>query len=310
MLTPEQRELRKKYLGSSDISAVLGLNPYRSAADVYLEKTGQLAAADESDACAAGSLLEGTLVDWAAKEAGLSWTSKDLMVKDQTGMLCANCDAVGGLPNDANVISRADTIIEAKHSGLSEQWGEPGTGEVPPMVAAQIAHQFAVAGPDYRLCLVPAALIVGRRLEFRLYRVERDDAVAEEVARLGREFMLNHVRANVRPTDYRPSMDVLKRIIRVPGKIVTLDDAGPVEEWLAAKAALSEADSRAKLAHAAVVASLDDAEGAQLPDGRRLTYFEQSRKGFVVAPTTYKTLRLVTPKNYNLPPATGQKAIQ
>lgn len=37
----EWHEARKKYIGSSDIAAIMGKNPYRSAYQVWLEKTGR-----------------------------------------------------------------------------------------------------------------------------------------------------------------------------------------------------------------------------------------------------------------------------
>lgn len=39
MITESERELRTRYIGSSDAAAVCGLNPYRSAYDCWLEKT-------------------------------------------------------------------------------------------------------------------------------------------------------------------------------------------------------------------------------------------------------------------------------
>jgi len=39
-LTTEQREIRRRYLGSSDIAAIFGMSPWKSAYDVWLEKTG------------------------------------------------------------------------------------------------------------------------------------------------------------------------------------------------------------------------------------------------------------------------------
>ena len=35
MLTPEQRQLRQKYLGSSDAAAVLGLDEYRNPVEFF-----------------------------------------------------------------------------------------------------------------------------------------------------------------------------------------------------------------------------------------------------------------------------------
>ena len=41
-ITDEQRERRKTRLGSTDIAAILGVDHFRTAYDVYLEKTDKL----------------------------------------------------------------------------------------------------------------------------------------------------------------------------------------------------------------------------------------------------------------------------
>lgn len=45
----EWLEKRKNYIGGSDASAVLGLNPWKSNVDLWLEKTGQVIPEDISD---------------------------------------------------------------------------------------------------------------------------------------------------------------------------------------------------------------------------------------------------------------------
>ena len=41
MLTQQQRTDRMSGLGGSDIAAILGVSPYKTAVDVWLEKTGR-----------------------------------------------------------------------------------------------------------------------------------------------------------------------------------------------------------------------------------------------------------------------------
>lgn len=45
----EWLEHRKKYIGGSDASAILGLNPWKNNVDLWLEKTGQIIPEDISD---------------------------------------------------------------------------------------------------------------------------------------------------------------------------------------------------------------------------------------------------------------------
>ena len=46
MLTPEQIEQRKNSIGASEVSSILGLNPWKSALQLWLEKTGAVEPGD------------------------------------------------------------------------------------------------------------------------------------------------------------------------------------------------------------------------------------------------------------------------
>src|SRR4051794_14513844 len=47
-LTPEQHAQRRHTLGASEIATAAGLNKYRSAIDLWMEKTGMLERIDEA----------------------------------------------------------------------------------------------------------------------------------------------------------------------------------------------------------------------------------------------------------------------
>jgi predicted phage-related endonuclease len=49
---------RKNYLGGTDLAAICGLNPYRTALDVYLDKTSEDIAYETNSAMHWGTLLE------------------------------------------------------------------------------------------------------------------------------------------------------------------------------------------------------------------------------------------------------------
>lgn len=64
-------EARKKGLGGSEIASILGLNPYSSALDVFLDKTGQTPPIEDNKYMKAGRKLEPIIVDYFAEETGL-----------------------------------------------------------------------------------------------------------------------------------------------------------------------------------------------------------------------------------------------
>lgn len=280
MITTEQRQLRRKYIGSSDAAAVLGVDPYKSAADVWIEKTGRANDFEGNEHTDRGTLLEPALLEWAGQQLGKHFV-RDVMQVHPSQLLAANFDGIS---------STDKFIVEAKTSTNEEGWGVEGTDEIPDRVLVQVHHQFAVAGPEYRLAYVPVLIPTFKCFDFRMYRVDRNEQLAEMIERAGVEFMEKYVNADAAPSDYRPSLEVLKRVRREPNKIIDVPDA-LVDHWIAAKAAAREAVAEVEQAQSALLAAMLDAEQGNYSRGR-LTYFEQSRKEHVVKASKCRVLRL------------------
>ncbi|HLL90362.1 MAG TPA: YqaJ viral recombinase family protein [Tepidisphaeraceae bacterium] len=291
-ITAEQREQRRKYIGSSDAAAILGLDPFKVASDVWLEKTGQLVPDDAgNEHTQRGTFLEPALLGWAEAQLGVR-LRRDLMVRPADGSpLVANLDGFVDGPTDG---SGNAAIVEAKTTVNADEWGQPGTDEVPHRVLVQVHHQFAVVGPACRRAHVVMLAPGYRSFDFRLYHVDRNDQVAAAVAKAGVEFMERYVRTRTRPDDYRPSIDVLKRVRREPGKVITLPDA-LVADWQGKCVAKKAAEDAEKAARALVLAALGDAEAGTCGTGR-LTYMETKRSGYAVEPVTFRQLRFTAAK--------------
>ncbi|GIV50738.1 MAG: hypothetical protein KatS3mg038_1259 [Candidatus Kapaibacterium sp.] len=60
---------RRSFLGASDAPAVLGLSPWRTAWEVWAEKTGRIDSWTGNAATSAGQLLEPAVLAWAARGA-------------------------------------------------------------------------------------------------------------------------------------------------------------------------------------------------------------------------------------------------
>jgi putative phage-type endonuclease len=285
VITAAQREARRKYAGSSDAAAICGLDPYRSAADVWLAKTGRADDFAGNEHTDRGNLLEPVVLTWARERIGRDF-ARDVMDVGACGLLAANFDgrSGGSVPEPF--------VVEAKTTVTDDEWGDEGTDQVPDRVVCQVHHQMTVAGPEFRVAFVPVLIPGFKAFDFRLYRVDRDDELADALAARCRAFMTDHVRADVRPADFKPSLDVLKRVRREPDKLLDgMLSADLVDAWEQAKLTLKQAKEEEEKVKAALIAALDVAEGALCPQGL-ITYLQTSRKGYVVEPTTYRTLRL------------------
>jgi predicted phage-related endonuclease len=90
-ITNEIRERRRRFLGSSDISAIIGVNQYRNAGDLWLDKTGRLTDDKGSTASRSGQHLEEAALRMFEEERGVK-LARDIWLDDGE-FFCANLDA-------------------------------------------------------------------------------------------------------------------------------------------------------------------------------------------------------------------------
>lgn len=260
-IADRQKEMRQKHIGASESAAVLGLNPYASAYDLWMVKTGRVKGFEGNEACELGNMIEDGLLDWAAGEIG------EKIVKNQYrvhagGILSATHDALSR--DDASVGYEAKTAGLLNPWSAKDVWGDAGTDEIPDQYLCQCQHQMLVS--NLQVVVVPA-LIGGRGRV--LYRVARNEvfcnAILEECERFWRE----NVQRDMPPTDCVPKLESIKRIIRQPDKIVPVDSA-VVKEWLEAKDIEKQAKKLREEREAAMLALIGDAEAAECELGRLL----------------------------------------
>lgn len=284
MITEQQRLERRNHLGSSDVAALFGIDPYKTAFDVWLDKTGRADDFEGNENCDRGNDLEPVILNWAERELAAPLI-RNVYCHDKAGtFLAANLDAD---------CPQLDAIVEAKSSVNLDEWGEPYTDEIPERTIIQTHVGMFCAGR--KMAYVPLLAPVFGRFDWRMYQVEFKPALSEAIEREAESFWKNHVMADTPPEGVIGSIEVLKRIRREPNKIA--DISGElVDRWIAAKAAAAQAKDDADAAQAEVLTAMMDAEGARTEDGRDMTYLETARKGYVVALCNYRTLRLLKNK--------------
>lgn len=277
MLTNEQRELRKKLIGASDIPAILGLSPWRSAADVWLEKTGRMEEQKPTEAMEVGTRLEPIILDWAQDQIGVP-VVRDTQFVHPNGVMVASLDG----------LVTPDQHVEAKYTTQVQEWGDEGTDDIPDYYLAQVAAQFACV-PASRLCWVPV-LMPAFGFKFKMFKVQRDEALIAAVTAAAVEFHKKHIAADVAPDDFRPSIDVAKHIKRTEGKTIVIPEL-PVTLFKAAQLNKKKANEEFERAQADLLACIGDADTGDYGRGV-VTYKLTKRAGYTVQPTEYRTLRV------------------
>lgn len=270
MLTKAELQQRRGHIGGSDVAAILGISPWKSAYDCWAEKTGKLEArSGDSDAADAGTRFEAAVLDKAEETLGPLTRKVYVEAKGLGFPLAVNLDAM---------LTKGGEPVEAKTSGLfgplSSDWGEPGTEEIPEYYIVQCQAELVAA--EKALCYVPAFLGGKGFVTDPPYLINRNaDLIQVMLDQLG-QFWNKYVKTDTRPDNSSPSIEVAKRIRRVP-KSSVLVDPEKVRLWAEARAARLAAKKTEEFAYAAVLGELGTAEGGLGGASGSVTYYEQSK---------------------------------
>lgn len=287
MITEEQRLQRKNHIGSSDVGAILGIDPYRSASDVYLEKTQNILKQDEdSDAIDIGNSLERPLVEWAGKMTGIE-VEFDIRIAHEDGIMACNLDGRG-------MGEHCKIGFEAKTTSNNKEWGDPGTDQVPERVIAQAHQQMYTA--NLEIVYVPVFMPKFDRLRRDLYRIERNDDLVKAIVTECHRFWIDNVVKRIPPSDFMPSISLLSRLQRTPGSLMEVPSE-VVARYEKAQEIFDKADKLVKSTKAQLLLLGGDAEIFDFTDDEYVyTYMDQTRKSIntdllkIKYPDIYKSL--------------------
>lgn len=221
--------VRKGGIGSSDAASAVGLNPYKSQLELWMEKTGREAGLpkvdpkDQSSPMYWGTLLESVVAAHYTMRSGHKVRRINAVLQHPTEpWMRANLDReVLGTPEVQ--------ILECKTAGLNgaRLWKEG----VPEYIQLQVMHQLAVTGKQ---TADVAVLICGQDLQ--IHRIERDDAMIAKLIELERQFWHYVETDTAPPADGSDSADVALRCLYPKDSGTTLD----LSQDLAMSAAFSD----------------------------------------------------------------------
>lgn len=176
---------RKNGIGGSDAGAVCGLNPYRTAIQVYYDKTSEEIEETDNEAMRQGRELE----EYVARR-----------FCEASGKKVRRANAIFYDEKNPFMLADVDRMIVGENAGLecktaspymAEQWKD---GSIPISYQIQCYHYMTVCRAD---AWYIAVLIYGR--EFKYYRIERDDEVIENLIRIEKQFWNGNVIPRVMP---------------------------------------------------------------------------------------------------------------
>ena len=214
--------VRKSGIGSSDAAAAVGLNPYKSQLELWMEKTGRDAnlpkvdPKDQSSPMYWGTLLESIVAAHYTMRSGHKVRRINAVLQHpKEPWMLANLDR--------EVLGTADVqILECKTAGINgaRLWRDG----VPEYIQLQVMHQLAVTGKQ---CADVAVLICGQDLQ--IHRIQRDEAMIMKLIELERAFW-HHVETDTPPpADGSDSADLALRCLYPKDSGQTIDWSDDLE---------------------------------------------------------------------------------
>lgn len=264
MITEQQRIERRGYIGGSDAAAIMGVSPYRTAIELWQEKTGQTELGNEtpSEPAEWGNILE----DVVAKE-----------YSRRTGFKIARVNQTRKHPKHAWMRANLDRRAIGRPE-IVEIKTVRGLGDEPrPDHLLQVRHYMAVTDTE-RAHLV--YLVAGQRLQS--FIIERDSTA--EAALIEAERVFWECVQNRTPPAVQRITDLRLLYPQDSGASISAgdDEIKAITRLISTKARIKELEAEAGTLEAAIQSAMKDAERITAPDGRTLVTWKTSKPSEVL----------------------------
>lgn len=268
-------EERKRGVGGSDAAAILGMSPWRSAFDIYLDKIGEIPPSEDNLAMRIGRELEETVARLFCEETG-----KEVR---RCGFMYQSSTRTWQLADIDRAIVGENAGLECKTTSSLGILRTLKDGDFPDTYYAQCVHYMAVTGAD-RWYL--AVLELGFSKRFHVFRIERDEAEIDALTEAESAFWRGNVLA-LKP----PAPDGSERTGEYISEQYPTDDGSlaglhghedDLAEYLDIKAQIKALEKRAAAIEQEIKLELGEAaEGAA--NGYTVTWGTYTRAGGIDA---------------------------
>ncbi len=200
MSREEWLKWRRLGIGGSDAAAIVGLDKYKSAFDVYADKLGLKPETPDNEAMRQGRDLE----EYVASR-----------FCEQTGKKVRRRNAILQHPEHHWMLGNIDRWVVGENAGLECKTTSVlnrtkfSQGEFPPNYYVQCMHYMAVTGAE-RWYL--AVLVLNKA--FHIFEIERDEAEVQALIAAEKDFWENHVLKQIppQPDGTEATTEVIKQL--------------------------------------------------------------------------------------------------
>lgn len=280
-------------LGSSDCPAILGVSPYRTAADVYVEKVAALEGRreprqaepfDMANPLQRGHLYEPVIARAYELTTGQTLIAPPAQVHPSHDFIAASAD---------RMTADGRKLVELKkvHWRNADDWGEPGTDQIPDGYLAQVQEQMECYGVDS--CDVVA--LIGDD-DLRIYPIQRGKSLCELIIDAMCDFWGRIERREPPEIDWSGTVTARSLNALRPPQAGQVVDLGEYGETLAAaykreKQTAKDHTENAEAIKCRLIDAMGSAETATA-GGFKITRRTQTRAGYTVAPSTFVDVRI------------------
>lgn len=294
----EWLSFRQSGIGGSDVAPIMGMSPYRTVLDVWLEKTGR---EESQDLSSNEAVYWGTVNEAAiAKRFAEDHQDKKVininatLVKEDVPYMHANLDRMVIEPDDTASVLEVKTASSYK----ANEW----EGGVPAYYITQVLEYLAVTGWTKAY----VAVLIGGN-DYREYVIERDEEDVEVIRKACEEFWMNFVKKDIMPQVVGADIQTLTNTYPdVEDEFVTPEDLTAADRAIAeyqdACNALKQAEARKKDSAALLMQMIGDAKGL-VTDMSKVTWSRGTAYRFDLKrfkeenPVLYKKYQLTYQKN-------------
>ena len=289
-------EARRTGLGGSDIAAVVGVSPYRTALQVYLDKVGESEPNEAGQAAYWGKQIEDLVAQEFQTRTGMKVQRVNSILRaGADGWQIANIDRAVVNPDisgrvcvqsaakqaETGRMLSTDAILECKtaSSYMADLWGDSQEAEIkagevtsdheiPIYYETQVQWYMGVTGA--KVCYV-AVLIGGQ--DFRIYEVKRDDATIKALTEACRKFWTVNVLGKIPPQPQ--DFDDVKRLFKKEtGPMIEASNEAAVAigEYRSISEKIKMLESQKEACATQIAAACGEAEGLTIGGKKAATF--------------------------------------
>jgi putative phage-type endonuclease len=267
-ITDQERKERLLGIGGTDIGVILGLSPYKTPYQLFLEKTGIIEDTQEENKFQYwGTKLEPLIRDEFALRNNVKIETPETQIHPFYDFMRANVDGF---------ITEWNSVLEVKSSSgySASQWGETGTNMIPVFYLTQVAHYVATLNADS----AHIAVLIGGN-DYREFKYIRDSALEDIIIDAAKKFW-ECVKTNVAP----PAISQVDLKLMYPTsqtKPVAVNDEAlaSFKKLNEIKKQIKELNNSLEKSKIEIMDYMKDADSLTTADGETLVSWKSNKRG-------------------------------